>query len=177
MPSPVPGGSDGSHFQPCFLQNHAVGSPQAFSRYLPELCITRVMLCQPDMLILDEATSSIDTRTELKIQNAFAKLMEGRTSFIVAHRLSTIQEADIILESISLSISLLETSFYRPIPAILAKTAFRPISSDCFSFVRLSNTPLYPFSSNGVPFAIRYSFISSHSCPGSRQTTFTEVNC
>lgn len=61
------------------------------------LCITRVMLCQPDMLILDEATSSIDTRTELKIQNAFAKLMEGRTSFIVAHRLSTIQGADIIL--------------------------------------------------------------------------------
>ncbi len=61
------------------------------------LCITRVMLCQPDMLILDEATSSIDTRTELKIQNAFAKLMENRTSFIVAHRLSTIQEADIIL--------------------------------------------------------------------------------
>lgn len=61
------------------------------------LCITRVMLCQPDMLILDEATSSIDTRTELKIQNAFARLMEGRTSFIVAHRLSTIQEADIIL--------------------------------------------------------------------------------
>lgn len=55
------------------------------------------MLCQPDMLILDEATSSIDTRTELKIQNAFAKLMEGRTSFIVAHRLSTIKEADIIL--------------------------------------------------------------------------------
>ncbi len=61
------------------------------------LCITRVMLCQPDMLILDEATSSIDTRTEIRIQKAFAKLMEGRTSFIVAHRLSTIQEADIIL--------------------------------------------------------------------------------
>lgn len=61
------------------------------------LCIARVMLCQPDMLILDEATSSIDTRTEVKIQNAFAKLMEGRTSFIVAHRLSTIKEADIIL--------------------------------------------------------------------------------
>lgn len=61
------------------------------------LCITRVMLCEPDMLILDEATSSIDTRTELKIQNAFAKLMKGRTSFIVAHRLSTIQEADVIL--------------------------------------------------------------------------------
>lgn len=61
------------------------------------LCITRVMLCQPDMLILDEATSSIDTRTEVKIQNAFARLMEGRTSFIVAHRLSTIQEADTIL--------------------------------------------------------------------------------
>lgn len=61
------------------------------------LCITRVMLCKPPMLILDEATSSIDTRTELHIQNAFAKLMEGRTSFIVAHRLSTIQEADKIL--------------------------------------------------------------------------------
>ena len=61
------------------------------------LCITRVMLCRPPMLILDEATSSIDTRTELKIQNAFAKLMEGRTSFIVAHRLSTIRSADVIL--------------------------------------------------------------------------------
>ena len=61
------------------------------------LCISRVMLCSPPMLILDEATSSIDTRTELKIQNAFAKLMEGRTSFIVAHRLSTIREADCIL--------------------------------------------------------------------------------
>lgn len=61
------------------------------------LCIARVMLCLPPMLILDEATSSIDTRTELKIQNAFAKMMEGRTSFIVAHRLSTIKEADTIL--------------------------------------------------------------------------------
>lgn len=61
------------------------------------LCIARVMLCLPPMLILDEATSSIDTRTEMKIQNAFAKLMKGRTSFIVAHRLSTIQEADMIL--------------------------------------------------------------------------------
>ena len=61
------------------------------------LCITRVMLCKPPMLILDEATSSIDTRTEMKIQDAFAKLMEGRTSFIVAHRLSTIQSADVIL--------------------------------------------------------------------------------
>lgn len=61
------------------------------------LCITRVMLCHPPMLILDEATSSIDTRTEIKIQNAFAKLMEGRTSFIVAHRLSTIRSADVIL--------------------------------------------------------------------------------
>ena len=55
------------------------------------------MLCRPPMLILDEATSSIDTRTELKIQQAFAKLMEGRTTFIVAHRLSTIREADVIL--------------------------------------------------------------------------------
>ena len=61
------------------------------------LCITRVMLTMPPMLILDEATSSIDTRTELKIQNAFEKMMEGRTTFIVAHRLSTIKSADIIL--------------------------------------------------------------------------------
>lgn len=61
------------------------------------LCIARVMLCLPPMLILDEATSSIDTRTEIKIQNAFATMMKGRTSFIVAHRLSTIREADVIL--------------------------------------------------------------------------------
>lgn len=61
------------------------------------LCIARVMLCLPPMLILDEATSSIDTMTEIRIQKAFAKMMEGRTSFIVAHRLSTIQEADVIL--------------------------------------------------------------------------------
>ncbi len=61
------------------------------------LCISRIMLCLPPMLILDEATSSIDTRTELKIQDAFTKLMKGRTSFIVAHRLSTIRDADLIL--------------------------------------------------------------------------------
>lgn len=61
------------------------------------LCIARVMLCLPPMLILDEATSSIDTRTEIRIQKAFSKMMEGRTSFIVAHRLSTIREADVIL--------------------------------------------------------------------------------
>ena len=61
------------------------------------LCITRVMLCLPPMLILDEATSSIDTRTEVRIQKAFLKMMKGRTSFIVAHRLSTIRDADIIL--------------------------------------------------------------------------------
>ena len=61
------------------------------------LCITRVMLCLPPMLILDEATSSIDTRTEMKIQQAFETMMKGRTSFIVAHRLSTIQKADVIL--------------------------------------------------------------------------------
>ena len=61
------------------------------------LCIARVMLCLPPMLILDEATSSIDTRTELKIQEAFARMMQGRTSFIIAHRLSTIREADVIL--------------------------------------------------------------------------------
>ena len=61
------------------------------------LCIARVMLLLPPMLILDEATSSIDTRTEMKIQSAFARMMEGRTSFVVAHRLSTIRTADIIL--------------------------------------------------------------------------------
>jgi len=61
------------------------------------LSIARVMLCLPPMLILDEATSSIDTRTEVKIQEAFARLMQGRTSFVVAHRLSTIREADVIL--------------------------------------------------------------------------------
>jgi ATP-binding cassette subfamily B protein len=61
------------------------------------LCIARVMLCLPPMLILDEATSSIDTRTEIRIQKAFLSMMEGRTSFIVAHRLSTIREADVIL--------------------------------------------------------------------------------
>ena len=61
------------------------------------LCIARVMLCLPPMLILDEATSSIDTRTEIRVQKAFARMMEGRTSFIVAHRLSTIKEADMIL--------------------------------------------------------------------------------
>ena len=61
------------------------------------LCIARIMLCLPPMLILDEATSSIDTRTEIKIQSAFSELMKGRTSFIVAHRLSTIREANLIL--------------------------------------------------------------------------------
>lgn len=61
------------------------------------LCIARIMLCQPQMLILDEATSSIDTRTEMLVQQAFEKLMQGRTSFVVAHRLSTIQSADRIL--------------------------------------------------------------------------------
>lgn len=83
--------------------------PQGYDTYISEdggnlsqgqkqlLCIARVMLCNPAMLILDEATSSIDTRTELKIQEAFGKLMQGRTSFIVAHRLSTIKEADVIL--------------------------------------------------------------------------------
>ena len=61
------------------------------------LCIGRVMLNLPPMLILDEATSSIDTRTEIKVQEAFQRMMEGRTSFIVAHRLSTIRQADVIL--------------------------------------------------------------------------------
>ena len=61
------------------------------------LCIARVLLVNPDLLILDEATSSIDTRTELKIQDAFAVATKGKTSFIVAHRLSTIREADVIL--------------------------------------------------------------------------------
>ena len=61
------------------------------------LCIARVMLCLPPMLFLDEATSSIDTRTEIRIQKAFDTMMQGRTTFIVAHRLSTIREADVIL--------------------------------------------------------------------------------
>ena len=83
--------------------------PQGYDTYISEdggslsqgqkqlLCIARIMLCLPPMLILDEATSSIDTRTETRIQKAFAKMMKGRTSFIVAHRLSTIREADVIL--------------------------------------------------------------------------------
>ena len=83
--------------------------PQGYDTYITEdggmlsqgqkqlLCIARIMLCLPPMLILDEATSSIDTRTEQKIQSAFARMMRGRTSFIVAHRLSTIREADVIL--------------------------------------------------------------------------------
>ena len=83
--------------------------PQGYDTYITEdagnlsqgqkqlLCIARIMLCMPPMLILDEATSSIDTRTEIRIQKAFAKLLKGRTSFIVAHRLSTIREADVIL--------------------------------------------------------------------------------
>ncbi|MBO5783068.1 MAG: Flp pilus assembly complex ATPase component TadA, partial [Clostridia bacterium] len=83
--------------------------PEGYNTYIGEdggalsqgqkqlLCIARIMLLLPPMLILDEATSSIDTRTELKIQEAFARLMQGRTSFIVAHRLSTIQNADLIL--------------------------------------------------------------------------------
>ena len=83
--------------------------PQGYDTYITEdggmlsqgqkqlLCIARIMLCLPPMLILDEATSSIDTRTEIRIQKAFAKMMQGRTSFIVAHRLSTIREADAIL--------------------------------------------------------------------------------
>lgn len=75
--------------------NEAGGSLSQGQKQL--LCITRVMLCLPPMLILDEATSSIDTRTEIRIQKAFARMMEGRTSFIVAHRLSTIKEADVIL--------------------------------------------------------------------------------
>jgi ATP-binding cassette subfamily B protein len=61
------------------------------------ICIARVMLCLPPMLILDEATSSIDTRTEMRIQRAFSEMTEGRTSFIVAHRLSTVRDADVIL--------------------------------------------------------------------------------
>ena len=90
-------------------ENITMGKPEGYDTVISEdggslsqgqkqlLCITRVMLCLPPMLILDEATSSIDTRTEIKIQEAFARMMKGRTSFIVAHRLSTIREADIIL--------------------------------------------------------------------------------
>ena len=95
------------------------------------LCIARVMLCLPPMLILDEATSSIDTRTEIKIQNAFARMMKGRTSFIVAHRLSTIREADVILVMKDGSIieqgnheTLKEKGFY----ADLYNSQFAPVS-------------------------------------------------
>ncbi len=92
-----------------FAHNFIVQLPEGYDTVIGEdggnlsqgqkqlLCITRIMLCLPPMLILDEATSSIDTRTEIKIQSAFSRLMQGRTSFIVAHRLSTIKEADLIL--------------------------------------------------------------------------------
>ena len=92
-----------------YIHNYIRRLPKGYDTWITEdggglsqgqkqlLCIARVMLCRPPMLILDEATSSIDTRTEIKIQQAFAKLMEGRTTFIVAHRLSTIREADVIL--------------------------------------------------------------------------------
>lgn len=90
-----------------YAHNFIMRLPQGYDTVISEeglsqgqkqlLCITRIMLSPPPMLILDEATSSIDTRTEQKIQQAFAKLMKGRTSFIVAHRLSTIKEADLIL--------------------------------------------------------------------------------
>ncbi|MBR2443857.1 MAG: ABC transporter ATP-binding protein [Clostridia bacterium] len=93
----------------CHAHSFIKRLPQGYDTYISDegsplsqgqkqlLCIARIMLALPPMLILDEATSSIDTRTELKIQEAFFKLMEGRTSFIVAHRLSTIKEADVIL--------------------------------------------------------------------------------
>ncbi len=105
--------------------------PDGYDTYLSEgggslsqgqkqlLCIARIMLMAPSMLILDEATSSIDTRTELKIQAAFAKLMEGRTSFIVAHRLSTIQNADLIV--VMKDGHILETGKHRE---LLAKGGF-----------------------------------------------------
>ena len=93
----------------CHAHSFIKRLPQGYDSYIGEdggalsagqkqlLCITRIMLCLPPMLILDEATSSIDTRTELKIQHAFTTMMDGRTTFIVAHRLSTIREADVIL--------------------------------------------------------------------------------
>jgi ATP-binding cassette subfamily B protein len=91
------------------IHNYIMRLPQGYNTVISEdgsqlsqgekqlLCIARVMLSLPPMLILDEATSSIDTRTEMRIQKAFNRMMEGRTSFIVAHRLSTIREADVIL--------------------------------------------------------------------------------
>ena len=85
------------------------------------LCITRVMLALPPMLILDEATSSIDTRTEIRIQKAFAEMMKGRTSFIVAHRLSTIQEADVII--VMRDGKIVETGKHRE---LLSKGGFLP---------------------------------------------------
>ena len=86
----------GSGLQPGFLQHHTVAFPQTLPRDFPD-----IMPAHADSalvhIIVDEATSSIDTRTEIKIQQAFATMMKGRTSFIVAHRLSTIKEADVIL--------------------------------------------------------------------------------
>ena len=92
-------GSDGYYYYNGILPGTVIGEDGGnLSQGQKQLlCITRVMLCLPPMLILDEATSSIDTRTEIRIQKAFAAMMEGRTSFIVAHRLSTIREADVIL--------------------------------------------------------------------------------
>ena len=91
------------------------------------LCITRVMLDLPPMLILDEATSSIDTRTEIRIQRAFAKMMKGRTSFVVAHRLSTIKESDIILVPYFLAILIIAS--FVSVPEFWNRTFSIPIVS------------------------------------------------
>ena len=129
-----------------------------------EMCITGYETMENPIHSLWKSKSSFPTSCK-----------QGFPQFHERSQLYDISTMPAPTESISLSISLLETSFYRPIPAILAKTVFRPISSDCFSFVRLSNTLLYPFSSNGIPFAIRYSFMSSHSCHNASNNALLSV--
>ena len=109
------------------------------------LCIARVMLCRPPMLILDEATSSIDTRTEMKIQDAFAELMKGRTTFIVAHRLSTIREADVIL------VRTAGSSSRAAMKACWRRAAFTDICMKASSRTRRSNCwRYYLFTRSGL---------------------------
>ena len=111
-----------------------------------------------EMCITGYGTMENPIHSLWKSKNSFpTSCKQGFPQFHERSQLCDIPTMPAPTESISLSISLLETSFYRPIPAILAKTAFRPISSDCFSFIRFSNTPLYPFPSNEVPFIVKIS--------------------
>ena len=118
-----------------------------------------------EMCITGYGTMENPIHSLWKSKNSFpTSCKQGFPQFHERSQLYDISTMPAPTESISLSISFIKTFFYRSIPALSAKSAFRPISIDCFSSVRLSNAPLYPFSNKGVPFAIRYSFISSHSC-------------